>query len=369
MEIYMVKIKSKIKDCHLCIQVKLTSKEIINEREFEFFSCKNLRGFLKARNIKKFGFSGYEYTGPIGISLSDYLKKPISKYDFLFLIEQIVALVQTLQKNALSIHKVIWEIQNIYINETTREIQLIYLPLENQEQNVDLLKFIDTIIYSIKLMPGQNSEYISRFTYFMRSLKEFDCDKIEQYIQTEDRSIVNTIKRNSEGLGHSGFITDKQKEYYDHYRNAKSDSSSLDDEEPTGLLYDEDNATSLLFEDEEEATGLLIEDDGTTLLTEDYQVHYPTLFRVVTEETISINKPVFRIGKEKSYSDYFVANNNAVSRSHADIISRNNKYYVIDLNSKNRTYINNQIIPIQQETQIFDGDKLRLGNEEFIFYV
>ena len=74
------------------------------------------------------------------------------------------------------------------------------------------------------------------------------------------------------------------------------------------------------------------------------------------------------MGKVKSYADYFVSNNNAVSRSHADIITRGQRVFVIDLNSKNKTYINDLPIPVQQETEIFNGDRLRLANEEFIFY-
>ena len=96
---------------------------------------------------------------------------------------------------------------------------------------------------------------------------------------------------------------------------------------------------------------------------------FPTLLRVLTNEKISVNKPVFRIGKEKSYVDYFVASNVAVSRSHADIITRGNKYYVKDLNSKNYTYVNDEMIPIQTEIEIKSGDRLRLGNEEFVFNI
>jgi pSer/pThr/pTyr-binding forkhead associated (FHA) protein len=91
--------------------------------------------------------------------------------------------------------------------------------------------------------------------------------------------------------------------------------------------------------------------------------------RVLTNEVISINKPVFRVGKERSYVDYFVNNNNAVSRSHADIITRGKNCFVMDLNSKNGTYINNQPIPAQMERQLKNGDTLRLGNEEFIFRI
>lgn len=93
------------------------------------------------------------------------------------------------------------------------------------------------------------------------------------------------------------------------------------------------------------------------------------MYRLLTNETFLINKPVFRIGKEKSYSDYFVANNNMVSRSHADIIARGGRYFIVDLNSKNRTFVNETPIPAQQETEIHDGDAIRLANEEFEFRI
>lgn len=75
------------------------------------------------------------------------------------------------------------------------------------------------------------------------------------------------------------------------------------------------------------------------------------------------------MGKERQYVDYFVTNNNTVSRSHADIITRGQRYYVIDLNTTNYTYINGKIIPPNSETEIFDGNILKLANEEFEFHV
>ena len=355
----MAKYKAKTKECQLIVKVKLSSGEKINERELDFFTRKYIRGLLKAKMVKKFGFTSIEYTGPIGISLFERLKKPITKYDFLFIIEQIVDISQKVQVNSMSLNKVVWDIHNVFINETTREVQFIYLPLENVEKEADIIALIDSVVYSAKPVQEQNSDYISRFVYFMKGLPKFDAEQIEKFILQEDRSVVNTIKKHY--AGQSGFMTDKPKDYYEHYDCDDEKTGLL--EEATGLL--EDEATGLLCEEE---TGLLVEEEETTLLENDEQVHFPSLFRVLTEENISINKPVFRLGKEKSYADYFVSNNNAVRRSHADIITRGQRVFVIDLNSKNKTYINDLPIPVQQETEIFNGDRLRLANEEFIFY-
>lgn len=91
------------------------------------------------------------------------------------------------------------------------------------------------------------------------------------------------------------------------------------------------------------------------------------LVRVKTGERIAINKPAFRIGKEKSYVDYFISDNTAISRSHADIIMKGGNYYIVDLNSTNHTFVNETIIESGTENLIKAGDKIRFGNEVFDF--
>lgn len=96
-------------------------------------------------------------------------------------------------------------------------------------------------------------------------------------------------------------------------------------------------------------------------------VSRPYLVRIKNNERIIVDKPVFRIGKEKSYVDYFIGDNRAISRSHANIISREDKYFVVDTNSTNHTYVNGQMIRSNMETEIVHGTKIRFANEDFEF--
>lgn len=107
----------------------------------------------------------------------------------------------------------------------------------------------------------------------------------------------------------------------------------------------------------------------TTVLNVNPMMPDPCLIRVKTGERISINKPVFRIGKEKSYVDYFIADNTAVSRSHANIHTENGEYFIEDTNSTNHTYINGKVINSNVKTKLTNGDKVRLANEDFTFSV
>ena len=476
--------KVKTKDCHLIVKAKTSWGEEIDEKALDAFARIYLRGFLKPKLIKK---NVVEYSGPVGVSLYERLKRPLSKRDFLFIMEQIVVAIQKIQSNNLALNKIVLDLHNVFINDVTKEIQFLYVPSSKEVENPGVIPFIESIVYSVQPAAENDTEYVSRFIHFLKGQNGFKPERVEKYIEREDRSVVNTIKK--QNMGQSGFMTNNPKHHHEHYnigdqnsdgggsghgsdvretdlleenrnpgsqhgrqgeymnRNGGGCRHENRDPNATGLLHEMDygngdggfrddrtyrngnvsrqgsfetdetgllhengygvEATGLLdngargngasqrrnsFETEEtgllhengygaEATGLggfanedhlvssIAPEEGTALLNESWNVHYPVLFRIQTKEKIIINKPVFRIGKERSYVDYFVANNNAVSRSHADIISRGNKYFVIDLNSKNHTYVNDQMIAVHCETEIRDGDTLKLGNEEFTFCV
>ncbi len=94
----------------------------------------------------------------------------------------------------------------------------------------------------------------------------------------------------------------------------------------------------------------------------------PHLVRSANKETIYLSKPVFRIGKDKSYVDYCIIDNSAISRRHANFIARNGDIYVVDTNSTNHTYVNGVQIRSNAEVKLTHGDEVRLANEDFTFY-
>lgn len=361
----MVKFKSKIKSQQLTVMVKLSFGEAINQREIELLSVKPIRGFLKPTQIKA---RLMEYTGPQGIMLEQYIKNKLTSYEFYYIMAQIVEMFRKVERNRLFLRNVILDLKYVYINPNTKELQFIYLPMMSNNGYVDIRAFMEEIIYSAFFDERENLDYIPQYLRFLRSMEVFSAEKLERYIARMNQQIARQIK--SQNMGQSGFMTNKRADYYKHYDNCAGEDATLllDEEfEDTSLLEEEYGETSLLDE-EYGATTLLDEDyEGTCLLLE--EVSYPYLIRKSNDEKISLNKPVFRIGKEESYVDYFVQNNPAVSRSHADIITRGDRCFVYDQNSTNKSYINNVMLPVKVETEIFDGDTLKLANEEFVFYI
>lgn len=103
----------------------------------------------------------------------------------------------------------------------------------------------------------------------------------------------------------------------------------------------------------------------TTLLQT--SIRLPFLIRKNTKEKILINRDVFKLGKEKSYVDYYIEND-AVSRTHADIIRKKDSFYVVDQDSLNHTFLEGKQIPARQYVKLESGQSFILANEEFTFY-
>lgn len=109
---------------------------------------------------------------------------------------------------------------------------------------------------------------------------------------------------------------------------------------------------------------------ATTVLSQSMNpINAPYLYREKTAEKIQIISDILRIGKEKSFVDYYIGDNKAISRNHANIIKRNDEYYVIDKNSTNHTYLNGEQIISNQEIAIESGDIIKLGDEIFEFRI
>lgn len=394
------KIKVRLKKEKTIIKIILTRDVVINEKQYKFLFYNSKNSFCKSYKISR---NKLVYEEPNNCTLYERLKKPISEYDFFFIIEQIVDVMQKLEKIGLSRNNLILDLKYVFFNKSTKELSFVYLPIATPHSGIGVLPFVEQIIYSAKPFET-DSKYLSNFSYFIKKFNEFDADKVESYICHIDSEIVSVIKKVD--LKKNDFMNKTTSnisvktpvEIFDDEPtdlmadDEKTDLMSEDDEKTD--LFDRDETTDLfsnkvqmssfgqrndhIVDDEstclldEEATGLFSDNDDKTDLFDETQAtfyKFPTLTRTLTEEVIRIDKPVFRIGKEENCVDYVVSNNIAISRSHADIISRSGKYFVFDLRSKNKSYINNRVLPAEHEVEIFDGDVLKLANEEFLFQV
>lgn len=74
----------------------------------------------------------------------------------------------------------------------------------------------------------------------------------------------------------------------------------------------------------------------------------------------------FLLGKNQNQVNGVISAE-GVSRLHARITKREQKYFIEDLNSTNGTYINDMPLEYRQPKEIYPGDRIRFGAEEYVF--
>ncbi len=73
----------------------------------------------------------------------------------------------------------------------------------------------------------------------------------------------------------------------------------------------------------------------------------------------------FKWVKPKKYKHFVIAES-SISRKHVKFVVQGKEVQVYDLNSGNGTYVNDKRV---QKARLFQGDRLRIGNSEFIYSV
>jgi len=97
--------------------------------------------------------------------------------------------------------------------------------------------------------------------------------------------------------------------------------------------------------------------------------NFGTLIRKKSGENIQINKQLFVIGKDPNHSDYCIKDNPAISRKHAIIRVDGMQVYIEDCHSTNGTFVNGQKIVEGQKQFLTNTNKIKLGDEEFIYRI
>lgn len=108
------------------------------------------------------------------------------------------------------------------------------------------------------------------------------------------------------------------------------------------------------------------DEDRTVFLPEKTKDSMPWLVDIRTSEVIKLNKTPFSLGSLSDYNDYCMKDPR-ISRLHAAITQTEGRYLLMDLNSTNGTYINDKEVMPGHDEQLFNNDKIRLADREFIY--
>lgn len=350
---YHLKPKIKTIGCQTVVGIRIPIYCQADISQWDQFYRLNLRGFFR---VSRLGRCRVEYTGPVSIPLYDRLREPISKQEFFMLLEQILAVTEQLQHHGLSSNAVLFDLHTSFINVITKELSFLYFPICDIYEGQGLLSFVESIIYSSLPISDDDSESISRFVYFMRSLSYFDIPRIEQFILKEEPQVVARVRQDRQDYG---VEAGQQGKPLQSEMGELAEEPAQSETELPGMPVQP--VPSNVFSGEDPSG------EETCLLCDIRPGIWPRLYRASTEETILVDREEFRIGKDAGKVDYAITDNKAISRKHAEIRKEGASFYISDLNSKNRTYVNETALSAHVERELTDGDLIRLADEEFVF--
>lgn len=377
-----IKIANKMGITQLII--KSLKGQQVNENEVYAINSNRVSGLLHLDVLQK-GTSFklvYNITG--FVTLADYLRAPLNKQSFANLLQSILANCKAMESSFFNLQYVLMDMNQVFVNPNTQHIYFIYLPIQYFENEVSFREFLLGIIQHGTFAAGEDNSYVRDYITILNSGINFSVFELEEYVnkllgqnatsiqKVECPNCKAKVKKGTNYCNQCGFKVygntgNTSKGVYDPLADA--DKDEVHDNPPIEYISEpKKNNTQGLSDG---TTVLGADPGGTTVLgSEELETPvFPYLIREKTNEKISVNKPSFRIGAERKYVDYWVNDNSTVSRSHADIITKDKRYYIIDLNSTNKTYVDNRAIAVQQEVELYNETRIRLSNEDFVFYV
>lgn len=410
----MSKITFENKKGKITIINRLSYPETVNERVYNAIASGMFEGFLPVSIRQKRKETRIECVVQGLIPLTQYFNGIVTKKMFLDFVHEIALLIKNCEKNMVNANNLDLQSDKIFLDPQTKSVKCIFWPVVNNQRGNPPHLFLKQLPFELNFNPHEDNDYLETYKAFFGGINPFSVNSF-------DRMVLKLSGKKSTG-GHatpsealSGALggdakvdkkeTDAKKKVNIEYDPFADNSGHIDERKVEREIKHDTNCVfcsscgaknnvganfcvqcgmKLKKEEQVEETPpkdndtvdfgtIVLGDDsgGTTVLGYDEpdEPVYPTLIRLRTEESYSVDKPTFRIGTEQSYCDLFICDNNYISRSHADIVTRDDRYYIVDRNSTNKTFVDGKVIPAEKEVEIFHGTQIRLANEDFTFNI
>lgn len=352
------------------------------------------------------------FTAPAHMQLRVFLQHGVDRKAFFHVLAQTINVLRWVNRQRLPLANLQLDVEHVFINHYTQELFFLYIPAQIDAPKSELRSFLEQLVFNASAQMYASADYKQELLRLLQSNSSITTHLLEIFVRTGCPETAAEITAGQQEFQQR--ISDSKSEYLrqmDRCRETGGSAAPLRETPPapaaqsaragTDLYYSrsdalmpdpfgqEDGTTLLggagendgtvllgdpegdggtvLLGDAGENEGSVMFDAGGTIVLAQETLAQPRLYRRKTGAVITIDKPVFRIGKEEGYVDYLIPDNPAISRSHADIISRGGSYYIYDNNSTNKTYVNNIMIPALKNVELSDGCLIRLANEEFEF--
>lgn len=402
----MGKIVVECKKGKITIINKLSYPETVNERVYNAIASGTFEGFLPVSIREKRKETHLVCVVHGLIPLNQYLNGIVTKKIFLDLVQDIAQYIKNCEINLLNANNLELQSDKIFIDPQSKTVKCIFWPIVNNQRGNPPQYFLKQLPYELNFDPREDDEYLERYKTFFGGVNAFSVNGFERLIFKLQGVQINSGYLTPTGSLSGSISNEKENNKkvkkvaieYDPLEcfSSKSDVSVVIErsnrkahkESDYGVGERKNNTDSNISRESGGNLALAVRttspseqvriktenrSDGSSAATAvlcgevNKKAVSPFLIRERTGERYAINKTIFRIGSGQDNCDLYVDNNKYISRNHAEIITKGKRCYIVDNNSKNKTYIDGKVLPEGKEIEIFPGTKIQLANENFIF--
>ena len=316
--------------------------------------------------------------------LKEYLRSPFNKDTFAALIKDILDKYENLQKNVFNQQNVLLDLEHVFVNPATREIFYIYVPIQFYQNQNNMKQFFLSIVQNCTFAAGEDNSYVSQYIQVLNENMNFSLFEFKRFIESligEKKMVLcpkcsTNIEEGSVFCPNCGTRLLREKKYQRSIYAPMSEEHREDVNVQQRKTMDYEsilNGTQGLSNAEPERLASIVGElgSGTTVLNSQHQTNTPRQAVLIDSmgRRISITKAYFVVGKSSGAADYRIAGNSAISRRHMAIIRKNDQFFIEDLHSTNKTFLNDNLLAPEVEMPLQSGDVVKLANVKMQFEI
>ncbi len=369
----------------------------ISEREYYALNTGQVPGLLKAELFKKGNSFKLHYNISGYISLREFLFNPLNKESFARLLNDILSVLQTLQKAYFKQQYILMDMNTTMMNPATREICFVYVPITFCEVGTDLKTFLLSIIQCCAFVQEEDTDYVRDYIRILNSGINFSVFDLEEYIKRLNGNpgvsrrekkcgkcgavlLPNVSFCSSCGMKIGGLASQHEQGVYDPLRNITVPKAEPVAQQPQEHPVQSQGSYWILQQQPmQQPVQQPVQQPIHSPMQQPVQYGFAAvqqapvqqqacLYRVKNGERIALVGGYFRLGKDPGQNEYCIPDNAAVSRCHAVLQQKADQWYITDLKSTNKTFVNDIPVVPGQEVLLTNGASIRLANEEFQFF-
>lgn len=377
----------------------ITADEVVTDYQIAMCTRNKIPGLLELETVVADGRLQFWYDITGKQSFEEYLKNhSLEESLFVRLLKSVQDVAGNLNGYLLEENHIQLEMQTIFIDLTTQQLYFCYFPKENKglTESFHLLmehlltriehsdKQVVTIAYEayqMTLLDGYSIEKIYQMAAQKGDEKgeakgeQYENNYEKEYVDTldmEDRQLqvleeqghYKTSKKNSEERNN---LPNQLKKVKDQIKNIVS---SMDEQGFSWKIRkSKADQLQMVFEPEEDVCQ---EESNYTVFLGDQieKKEYTGILEYIGMEdspNMFIRKSPYHIGSREDADG--VIDKKSISRLHARITKEQDDYFIEDLNSRNGTWVNGELLNYLEKVHLFEGSKITFAREEYRFLV